>query len=223
IAVGFPGAAFTCLRKKAVDDIVSQDTQLFRLARPVLKTAEAHETWGNPGDNGRSLDSFAINRVIRHDDGQGSRSWNSQTCHGFAGQILPNGRTQHGAAIAHAGIRCSPGPFKLKFLWPLRGDDFPKKMGAPVSQLAGPNTELMTAVNGRERTTSRQRLLSRYDLQELGRFQNRRVDAQYGGNFNIGMQELWVTKGLRLQKGVKTPRQTRIGIFHPQISERGHE
>ncbi|MNI27025.1 hypothetical protein D3C73_807460 [compost metagenome] len=123
--------------------------------------------------------------------------------HGLAGQVFTHGRAQYGAAVSHARIWRHPGALQLQFPATVRPLDLAQQVGAPVSQLARPHTELVPAVDRGQRIAARQRLGAGKNLQELGRGQDGRIQAKQRGRVGVGVQKAGVIQALRRQAGIE--------------------
>ena len=117
----------------------------------VLEMPEAQEARRDPRHHGRGLDVLAHHRRRRADDGQCPRRRDAQVMHRLRAQELANRRAQHGAAIAHARVRREAAALELDFLPADRAVDLAQQQRTTIAQLAGPDAELVAAVDAGQR------------------------------------------------------------------------
>ena len=135
------------------DDIVGEDFELLVLFTVIkdLKGAKAHMGRRHPHEHRADFDLLAIDLVVAADDAERPSRRNAKPMHGFAAEILPDGRTQNRTAISLSRERRKPRTFQMQI--PLLSPFVPhlsKQDGAPVSQLRHIDPELMAGVEHRQ-------------------------------------------------------------------------
>ena len=184
------GVAGQCLGRAAfgvvaVDHVVGQLAQRRHLVarRKVLEVAKAYEAGRHARHHGGGLDLFAANGGGRSGHAQRARGGNAQGVHGLAAQELADGRAQHGAPVAHARVGRAARALELNLV--ARGS-FAQQDGTAVAKLAGPDTELVAAVDAGQRMAAGQHGIAGERLQGLIGGQPLRVQAQQLGSAGAG-------------------------------------
>ena len=151
---------------EAVDHEVGQQAQLgFAVGRSeVLEVAEADEAGRHPRHDCRCLGLFAVDGSIGAGDAQRPSGRDAQAVHGLAAHELADARTQHRAPVASARIGGAAGTFQLKLEAAV---GLTQENRPAVSQLAGPDAELVAAVHARQRFASCQQHVARQNRQRL--------------------------------------------------------
>ena len=115
--------------------------QIFKVTKAQMTGCQAHQ------DTFTGLHIFAIPGMLNQRQTAGTG--NSQTVHGLTAQIFCNCLGQTQATGITAGKRCRPGAFELHF--PRRAvtrQQLPQDVHAPITQLRGIHSELMTGIDG---------------------------------------------------------------------------
>ena len=140
---------------EAVDHAVDQPAQRGHVVgrvREVLEVAEAQEAGRHARHDGRGLDRFAAHRQRRADDGT-ARAWS-----GCPGACIAsehrNSRIDERSTARPSPMReygVSPLPLSWISCGPIGRVDFAEQQRPAVAELAGPDTELVAAVDAGQR------------------------------------------------------------------------
>ena len=163
IGVATPARIDAAGRVQAVNHVIGQD---FELGMPVavtemLEMAKADKAGCQARHHGRSLKGLAPHGRVRAGHAQGAGGGYVQSVHGLAAQKLTDAAAQHRPAIAHARERRQADPLEL----PLQAVGFAQQNGAPVTQLTGPDTKLVAAVDRGQGQAAGQRRIATERLQ----------------------------------------------------------
>mmetsp|Transcript_57661 Transcript_57661/g.135727 ORF Transcript_57661/g.135727 Transcript_57661/m.135727 type:complete len:325 (+) Transcript_57661:3863-4837(+) len=206
------------------DEGVEQPAQRLGLlvVGEVLEVAEADEAGRDPRDDGRGFDPLADHRQPRAADAQGPGRRHTERGHGFRGQELADRRTQHGPAIAAAGVGRQAAALELQLHRPGRGVDLAEPQRAAVAQLAGPDAELMAAVDRRQRPHAGPQRIARKHVQGLGPARPVGRPAQHLGTGRAAGHPVRVGQALGRQFGEEVRAQGREAVGPGEAVERSH-
>ena len=131
------------------NDEISQMLQRFgfALGREMLKVAKADEAGRDAGHYGGGFRLLAPDGGGRAGQAQRAGAGNTQAAHGLAGQKFAHRAAQDRAAIGPARKRRGARALELHF----QSGAFTQQQRAPVAELSGPDTKLMTAVDRSQR------------------------------------------------------------------------
>ena len=170
------------LRPVVTNNKICQLADFLRLAAivKVFKMAKTGMALGNADEHGPLLHRLTRDGGIAGDNRQCAGSGNAQGMHRLGSQAFADGGAQHGAAIAHTRVWRESGAFQVPVHCLSIGKLlFAKQDPPPVSQLSGPDAELVPAVDLRQRLHARQQCFATKDASALFRGKERGRDCQF--------------------------------------------
>ncbi len=194
---------------------------------PVLERTEADEAGGHAGDDGGGFRGFAHDALVRADYGQGARGRDAERGHGFRTEEFADRGAQHGTAITHARIGGHARALELQLDASLAvgGRQVAQGDGAAIAELAGPDAELVSGIDRRQRRRTGRDQVAGEDVEEAEVLIGRPWQPGRGRGCLAESDQVGRGQGRGLQPGIEGRRQfgetvpergQRIGLRHGQ-------
>ena len=188
----------------------------------ILERADPYVARCHPRQDSAGQQRLAKHALARGHGGERPRRGNAQRRHRLADDIFPHHRAERRAPVAAARKRRAPRALQLQVAPPTgRVDHLAQKDRPAVAELRHEMPELVPGIGHGDRLGALGQPLAGQHVDALGRFQHVGLDAEFGGQSAVDLDELRRVHDGRRNLRVEVGRQTGVTVVEGDLGVHG--